>query len=181
MKILCYLSKLFIISLIAIPAYGQSGDFTATLDLRNPSGAIDDIIGEVELHGGEGPFIYIWNQQDVTIYEDSVGGLPEGKLVSVKVIDAEGDTAYAENQLRVNSFSERVNRYAKPAVNALQTVLFANIWSDTVKVEKYELTAPNAIKYKNHHYILKKWLVEDGATVEHLQPVAILSDNGNTF
>lgn len=155
-----------------------SQPFTVRLNLVNPDAAIDNIVGEVEVEGGQAPYRYIWSIPSVSIYHASVNGLPEGEEVTVKVVDANNDTVKAVALLPAKSIEERFNKFMKPAVDALASVLFFNLWQDTVRVKNNVLKAPFALDPEKTDYTIQQWLVEDGEKVRHQQPILILNDGG---
>ncbi|RFC54471.1 alanine/glycine:cation symporter family protein [Brumimicrobium aurantiacum] len=178
MRLAKILATIFLLSNFA---FSQDKPLSAEISTNDQSQAIDDVEVIIEAEGGERPYKYVWNDENISIYNDKYSGWSEGDSVIVTVIDAKDDSVTVRAFVEPNSFSEHVNNTMKPAVNVLQTILFAEPWSDTVKVNDFVLKAPFAINAEKTNYTLKKWLKEDGEQVEHLEPVAILKDGDKEF
>ncbi|PKR80066.1 amino acid carrier protein [Brumimicrobium salinarum] len=155
--------------------------FTADIELEDVSQAIDDISVKVTPKGGRKPYKYIWNNENISIYNSSYTGWSEGDSVKVIVIDANDDSVEVKGYIKPNSFSEYVNNAMKPAVEHLQNILFASVWSDTVSVDEYVLKAPFALDAEKKDYRLKKWVKKNGEKVKHLEVIAILKDGDREF
>lgn len=168
----------FVFSLSNSLLYAQSSPFEASLVLTNPSDAIDNVEGKVEVKGGKAPYRYIWSVAAISIYHNEVKGLSEGDEISVKVIDANNDTVVASATSPAESIEEKFNTAMKPAVGFLQSLLFFNLWQDTVKVNNNVLKAPFALDSTKKDYTIKEWLVKDGEYAEHQKPLLVLSDAG---
>lgn len=162
-------------------AWGQTQPLTAKLSTDDKTDAINDVLVTIDVEGGKKPYKYVWNNDAVSIYHQSYDGWSEGDSVKVTVIDANFDSVLVKGYVKPNSFSEHVNNGMKPAVGFLDKLLFANIWSDTVKVNDFILKAPFALNADKKDYILKEWVKEDGAQVEHLEVIAILKDDNREF
>lgn len=178
MRLAKILATLFMFSSFA---FGQNSPLTADLSAVDKTPAIDDVTVKITVEGGKKPYKYVWNNEKISIYNDHYNGWSEGDSIRVTVIDANFDSVSLKGYVPPNSFSEHVNNGMKPAVAILQKVLFANIWSDTVKVNEFVLKAPFALDSEKQDYTVKKWLKEDGAEVEHLEMIAILKDGDSEF
>lgn len=165
-------------SLLSTPFISSAQSFDATLEIKDSLPAIDDVQAKVHVEGGQAPYKFFWNLQNVSIYNDFAKGISEGDLVVVKVVDANNDTVVAQGMVPVESIPERFNKAMKPAVAFMSDILFASLWSDTVKVSNYVVKAPFALDPTRKNYTIKKWLIKDGDNVSHQQPIAILNDNG---
>lgn len=161
--------------------FGQDIPLSAELSTTDKSQAIDDISVMIDVKGGKKPYKYVWNNEKISIYHKQYDGWSEGDSIKVLVIDANFDSVTVKGFVGPNSFSEHVNNGMKPAVAVLQKILFANIWSDTVKVNEFVLKAPYALKSESPNYTLKEWLKKDGEEVKHLEMIAILKDGENEF
>lgn len=169
---------------IAISSFtllSQNEPLSAKFIVADSLSAINDVHAEVIPSGGKAPYRYIWNQQNVSVYNRTASGLPEGEKIIVDIVDANNDTFTVSDYVEIESIQERFNNTMKPAVDFMQKILFAPIWQDTVKIGEYKLKAPFALDDKKTDYTLKEWLVEDGAKVEHQQVVAILKDGSKEF
>lgn len=162
-------------------AFGQTEPLSAELTTKDKSKAIDDVTVSIDVKGGEKPYKYVWNKENISIYNNNYKGWSEGDSIKVVVIDANFDSVTVKGYVEPNSFSEHVNNGMKPAVAMLQKLLFANVWSDTVKVKEFVLKAPFAINSEKINYTLKEWLKKDGEEVEHLEMIAILKDGDEEF
>ncbi len=178
MRLAKVLATLFMFSSFA---FGQNVPLIAELTTKDKSPAIDDVAVEIHVKGGKKPYKYIWNNSSISIYNDHYKGWSEGDSIKVMVVDANFDSVLVTGYVEPNSFSEHVNNGMKPAVAMLQQILFANIWSDTVKVKEFVLKAPFAINSEKNNYTLKEWLKKDGEEVKHLDMVAVLKDGDNEF
>lgn len=167
---------LAILLLISTYSFSQDTSFSAKIEVRNNSAAVDDVSAKVIVNGGVEPYKYVWNNSKISIYYNEVEGLSEGETLEVMVIDANLDTAFASTYVAPESTQEHISFAVKPAVNFLQTVLFTNIWSDTVRVNEFFLRAPSAVDASKTDYKLKEWLKPNGEKVKHLEPIAILKD-----
>lgn len=155
--------------------------FSAELKIKDSLDAIDDVVAEVIPKGGKAPYRYYWNQEKLSVYHRVAKGLSEGDLIEVAVVDAKDDTVFLSGKVDAKSIPEIFNNMMKPAVAFMQSILFSEIWSDTVKVKNYILKAPFALDNRKQNYFLKEWLVEDGEQVEHEQIIAVLEDENGEF
>lgn len=177
MRSLLIVFLLFITSL----SFAQNEPLSAKLIIGDSLAAIDDVVAEVVPRGGKEPYRYIWNQQNVSIYHRVARGLSEGEKITVDVVDANNDTLHLQGFVEIESIPEIFNNAMKPAVNFMQSILFAPVWKDTVKVGEFKLKAPFALDKGKTDYILKKWLKKDGDPVKHQEVIAILQDGDREF
>jgi len=178
MRLAKVLAALFMFSNFA---FAQNDPLTAELTMNDKTPAIDDVTVKISVKGGKKPYKYVWNNSNISIYNSSYKNWSEGDSVKVTVIDANFDSVSVNGYVAPNSFSEHINNAMKPAVKHMQDILFANIWSDTVKVNEFVLKAPFAIDAEKTEYTLKEWIKKDGEEVEHLEVVAILKDKDDEF
>jgi len=176
MRLAKILAALFLFSSFS---YGQNEPFTATLKIGDSIAAIDDVTAEVIPKGGEKPYRYIWDvpgRKELSVYHRIATNVSEGDIVKVTVVDANLDTVKLQGYVEPNSFPEYFNNAMKPAVDFMQSILFANVWSDTIRVEKYEIKAPFVLDASKKEYTVKEWIKPDGAKVDHQEVIAILED-----
>ncbi|WP_107038393.1 alanine/glycine:cation symporter family protein [Brumimicrobium mesophilum] len=178
MRLAKVLATLFLLTSFA---FGQDVPLSANLSTKDKSQAIDDVSVQIDVKGGKKPYKYVWNNEDISIYNKKFNGWSEGDSIKVTVIDANLDTVKVTGYVKPNSFSEHVNNGMKPAVSLLQDILFANVWSDTVKVKEFVLKAPFALSTASPKYVLKEWVKKDGEEVKHLEIIAILKEGDNEF
>ncbi|MFA5574770.1 MAG: alanine/glycine:cation symporter family protein [Brumimicrobium sp.] len=174
--------KHFILILFLIfsaESFSQDTRLQAELHLKNNSAAINDVTAEIQIKGGRSPLIFLWNQQNVSIYHKSASSLSEGTEISVLVIDANKDSVHLTGSVPVSSFEEKIGSFIRPSVNVLKNILFKKIWSDTLKVDKFSLKAPFSFDREKENYTFKKWTRSDGDFVNHLDVVAILQEGEN--
>ncbi|HLV41353.1 MAG TPA: alanine/glycine:cation symporter family protein [Brumimicrobium sp.] len=178
MRLAKILATLFMFSSFA---FTQNEPLSAELTAKDKTPAIDDVTVEVSVKGGQKPYKYVWNDVAISIYNNKYDGWSEGDSIIVTVIDANFDSVTVKGFVAPNSFSEHVNNGMKPAVQHLQNILFASVWSDTVKVNEFVLKAPFALDPDRQSYTLKEWKRKDGEEVEHLEVIAILKDGDEEF
>ncbi len=174
MKNLVLLITLFI-SLFS--TYAQE-ELSARIEIKDSLDKIDDVKAKILVNGGTAPYRYFWSESKVSIYNNEASGLPEGKEIKVHVVDAANDTVTVVGSVEEQGFAENMNSIMKPAVGILSDILFFPLWEDTIKVKENVMKAPFALDKSKKDYTLKKWLVEDGQQVEHLEAVALLNDAG---
>tara|TARA_B100000508_G_scaffold75230_1_gene58588 strand:+ start:49392 stop:51464 length:2073 start_codon:yes stop_codon:yes gene_type:complete len=175
--------SLLIVLSIALSAalFGQNEPLSAKFIVDDSLSAINDVTAEVVPSGGKEPYRYIWNQKNISIYNRVATGLSEGEKIIVQVVDANNDTVEVSDFVEIESIQESFNNTMKPAVAFMQSILFAPVWEDTVKIGEFKLKAPFALDEKKQDYTLKEWIVEDGAPVKHQEVIAILKDGDREF
>jgi alanine or glycine:cation symporter, AGCS family len=161
--------------------FSQDNAFAVHLHLENPTSEIEDVSAKISVNGGVAPYRFYWNQNGISIYKRTASGLPEGALISVTVIDSQGNVASASSEVPASSVAETFNIVMKPAVATMESFLFYSLWSDTVKVKDFTLKAPFALDATKEAYILKEWLVDQNTIVAHEQPIAMLAEGDSTF
>lgn len=161
--------------------FSQNEPLQAELNIYDSLPAINDVTAEVIPSGGKPPYRYIWNMKEVSLYTRVAKKLSEGDPIEVSVVDAANDTVKLGGVVEAKSIPEVFNNTMKPAVGFMQSILFANVWSDTVKVGEYVLKAPFALDKKKENYTISRWIKEDGAEVEHQEIIAYLKDGEDEF
>ncbi|MGB0933641.1 MAG: alanine/glycine:cation symporter family protein [Lishizhenia sp.] len=164
--------------LISSPFLFAQQELSAKMEIKDSLDKIDDVQVKVSVQGGTAPYRYFWSESKVSIYNNQASGLPEGKDITVKVVDAVNDTVTVSGRVEEEGFAENVNSIMKPAVGVLSDILFFPLWKDTIKVKENVMKAPFALDKRKTDYKIKKWLVQDGQSVEHLEAVALLEDGG---
>lgn len=166
----------FFLLIISSFLIAQTEPLHAELKIKDSLPAIDDVTAEIVVTGGKAPYRYIWNQEDISIYNRIATGISEGDEIEVTVVDDEGNTFDLNGKVDAESIPEIFNNAMKPAVSFMQSILFSSVWSDTVKVREYVLVAPFALDKDKNDYVLQEWLKPDGAEVKHEEKIAILRD-----
>lgn len=166
----------FLLLIVSPLLIAQTEPLHAELKIKDSLPAIDDVTAEVIVTGGKAPYKYVWNQQEISIYNRIATGLSEGDEIKVTVIDDEDNTFDLKGKVDAKSIPEIFNNAMKPAVAFMQSILFSSVWSDTVKVRDYVLVAPFALDKQKKDYVLQEWLKPDGAEVKHQEKIAILRD-----
>jgi AGCS family alanine or glycine:cation symporter len=168
---------LFLSSII----FSQNEPLKAELNISDSLPAINDVTAEVIPSGGKPPYKYIWNKKELSLYTRVAKKLSEGDSIKVSVVDAADDTVKLAGIVESNSIPEIFNNTMKPAVAFLQSILFANVWSDTVMVGEYILNAPFALNKGKENYTVSRWVKEDGSKVKHQEIIAYLKDGDTEF
>lgn len=166
----------FLLLIVSPLLIAQTEPLHAELKIKDSLPAIDDVTAEVIVTGGIAPYKYVWNQQEISIYNRIATGLSEGDQIEVTIIDDEGNTFDLKGKVDAKSIPEIFNNTMKPAVSFMQSILFSSVWSDTVKVRDYVLVAPFALDKSKKDYVLQEWLKPDGAEVKHQEKIAVLRD-----
>ena len=161
--------------------FAQNEPLSAKFVIDDSLSAIDDVKAEVIPRGGKPPYRYIWNQENISIYNRVAKGLSEGTKITVDLVDANKDTVHLQGYVEVESIPETFNDNMKPAVEFLQDILFYPIWQDTVYVGEFKLKAPFALDDKKKDYTIKEWLKKDGDVVKHQEIIATMKDGDNEF
>jgi AGCS family alanine or glycine:cation symporter len=159
----------------------QNEPLKAELIINDSLPAINDVTAEVIPSGGKPPYKYIWNKKELSLYTRVAKKLSEGDSIKVSVVDAADDTVKLAGIVESNSIPEIFNNTMKPAVAILQSILFANVWSDTVMVGEYILNAPFALNKGKENYTVSRWVKEDGSKVKHQEIIAYLKDGDTEF
>ncbi|MCB0478855.1 MAG: amino acid carrier protein [Crocinitomicaceae bacterium] len=136
---------------------------------------IGDGTAEVIILQGRPPFKYYWSNPGVNIYSSKASNLVEGEEISVRVVDSTGAEKEIPAMVPVISTVEKINIGMKPAVDVVGGIFFFPIYSKEIQIPEKTISAPFWDDKELKNFKLTKWLVDDGATVKHEQPIAILS------
>ncbi|MDP3312285.1 amino acid carrier protein [Lutibacter sp.] len=178
-------SKLLIPILLLFSSVAFSQDLTVNEKITNPSSLINDGIMEVNVFGGTPPYSYKWSHQSTPLTSNKAFGLIEGVPYSVIITDASGNTVTKEYKVPMKNISERFNGTFTPVVDAIAMVLFwdpfsaVGIYDPNVYVEKKNIPIPGWSPGIEGEFLIKKWLVEDGAKVKEGDTIAIISKGGS--
>jgi alanine or glycine:cation symporter, AGCS family len=146
------------------------------LIVSDSSGAITNAHVQVNITKGEGPYRYYWNRSNASIYQNELRNVMEGSAVSVLVVDANNDSLTLEAKVPITSSMERMESIMKPIVDFVaEELFFKPIYSKTIMVDSAIINTPFFDSKAN--FVLEKWLIEDGAKVEHEQPIAEIRRN----
>ena len=171
--------------LLLFSAVTFSQDLTVSENIVNPSKLINDGIMEVNVFGGIEPYTYKWSNQGTPLTSNKAFGLVEGVPYSVVITDASGKTVTKEYTVPMTNISERFNGTFTPIVNAIAMVLFwdpfsaVGIYDPTIYVEKKNIPIPGWSPGIKGQFLIKKWLIEDGAKVKEGDTIAIISRGEN--
>ncbi|MGV8945545.1 MAG: amino acid carrier protein [Lutibacter sp.] len=163
----------------SLAAFSQN--LTVNEIVTNPSKLINDGIIEVNVFGGTEPYSYKWSNQSTPLTSNKAFGLVEGVPYSVVITDASGNTITKKYTVPMGNISERFNGTFTPVVNAIALVLFwdpfsaIGIYDPAIYVEKKNIPIPGWSPGIEGHFLIKKWLVEDGARVKEGDTIAIIS------
>ena len=178
-------SKFIIPILLLFSAAVFSQNFIVNKNIVNPSELINDGIIEVNVSGGTAPYTYKWSNQSASLTSNKAFGLVEGVEYSVVITDASGNTVTKEYTVPMQNISERFNGTFTPVVDAIAMVLFwdpfsaVGIYDPNVYVEKRNIPIPGWSPGIKGEFLIKKWLVEDGAKVKEGDSIAIISRGAN--
>src|SRR5690606_24505538 len=115
-----FLSFLFVLGSLFLSAQ----DISIKETLINPSDQINDGQIEVEVSGGNPPYIYKWSNQATSLKSNKTTGLTEGVEYTLSVTDALGKSVTERYEIKAKSITEIFNGFMTPAVSALGSVLF---------------------------------------------------------
>lgn len=79
------------------------------IELSNPSKEINDGIAEAKVSGGIPPYEYKWSNKNTALDASTSTGLTEGVEYSLKVTDANGQTATEHFKLKAKAITEIFN------------------------------------------------------------------------
>src|SRR5690606_7298727 len=113
-----FLSFLFVLSSIFLTAQ----DLSIKETLINPSSQINDGQIEVEVSGGNPPYIYKWSNQSTSLKSNKSTGLTEGVEYTLSVTDSHGKSVTEHYEIKAESITEVFNGFMTPTVSALGSV-----------------------------------------------------------
>ncbi|SDS28346.1 alanine or glycine:cation symporter, AGCS family [Gillisia sp. Hel1_33_143] len=182
------LTSLFLIITLITSAQSnvnESSDLEVSLELINPSKEINDGVARIDVKGGAAPYKYKWSKQSSALDSYESKGLTEGLTHSVKVTDSKGRTLAKDFKIPAEAITEIVNSKVQPAVDFLGGILFwdpfaaTGIYDPVVYTNEKEIPVPGWNATTNTTYVLKSWLVEEGAKVSEGDKIAIVNgDSG---
>jgi len=162
-----------------------SSDLKVSLELINPSKEINDGVARIDVKGGVAPYQYKWSKQSSALDSYESKGLTEGLTYSVQVTDSKGRTSVKDFKIPAEAITEIVNSKVQPAVDFLGGILFwdpfaaTGIYDPVVYTNEKEIPVPGWNATTNTTYVLKSWLVEEGAKVSEGDKIAIVTgDSG---
>jgi AGCS family alanine or glycine:cation symporter len=136
---------------------------------------IGDGTAEVIVSQGRPPYRYYWSNNGIDIYTSKAKGLIEGEEITVKVVDSTGASAEKPAMIPVISTVEKINIGMKPAVDIIGSMFFLPVYSKDIMITEKVINSPFWDSKDFKSFKLTKWLVEDGASVKHEDPIAIVS------
>ncbi|WP_034890679.1 amino acid carrier protein [Gillisia sp. Hel_I_29] len=180
------LTSLFLIITLITSAQSnvnESSDLEVSLELINPSKEINDGVARIDVKGGVAPYQYKWSKQSSALDSYESKGLTEGLTYSVQVTDSKGRTSVKDFKIPAEAITEIVNSKVQPAVDFLGGILFwdpfaaTGIYDPVVYTNEKEIPVPGWNATANTTYVLKSWLVEEGAKVSEGDKIAIVTGN----
>lgn len=160
-----------------------SAQISARLDISNDSEKIDDGRATVKVLEGTPPYIYKWSNPATALTSNMSSGLTEGVEFSVQIFDAAGDSATFTGEVPVNSTEERINSVVLPAVNALSSVLFwdlftaIGIYDPVIYAEEYRVFANGYKSDDIKKIFIQKWYQPEGTEVREGEKLVLLRRN----
>ncbi|MDX1278781.1 amino acid carrier protein [Oceanihabitans sediminis] len=160
----------------------SGGKMTIKLELQNPSSEINNGIAKVSVQGGEAPYEYKWSNVNTDLESSKSVGLIEGMNHSVTISDAEGNNTSKTFKIPAESITEIFNSKVQPAVDVLGAILFWDPFATLGIYDPVVYTSSKSISLSKEEvgarekFLLKKWLVEDGAEVKKGEKIAILEN-----
>jgi AGCS family alanine or glycine:cation symporter len=175
------LSMFFLFSIFTINA--QELDVQAKVG--NPSRIINNGFVDLEVTGGEPPYIYQWSNPETSLESSRAENLTEGVPYKVIVTDSQGNSVTKSFQIEAEAITEHFNGTFVPIVEAMTSVLFwdpfsaIGIYDPKVYAEQRNVPTPDWSADAQDVYTLKEWRVEQGAHVEEGDLIAIVSSQNN--
>lgn len=161
----------------------SSTEININLTWDNPSSEINNGTAEIEVNGGYPPYEYKWSNTNTSLRSKKSIGLIEGMEHSVTVTDSQGNTASESFVIPAKSITEKFNSNVQPAVDVLGAVLFwdpfaaTGIYDPIVYISEEDIGITPSDN-EAQEYLLKKWMVADGAQIEEEQEIARLESEG---
>jgi AGCS family alanine or glycine:cation symporter len=168
-----------LLTALSINAYSQ--ELIINEKYINPSDEINNGTIRVDIEGGTPPYTYKWSNQNTPLNSNSSSNLTEGIPYTIKVTDANGLTAEKEMTIKAESITENFNGFFTPLVEGMGSVLFwdpfaaIGIYDPVVYANKDIIFAPNWDAETKEVFTLKKWLVDNKASVEKGETIAIVN------
>ncbi|WP_310993772.1 amino acid carrier protein [Aequorivita marina] len=179
-----FLFSFFLLQTALVEAQDQpNNELYLNLILDNPSSEINNATAKIQVKGGQPPYQYKWSNTSTSLSSDRSIGLIEGMDHSVTVIDANGKSTSETFRIPAESIVEVFNSKVQPAVDVLGAILFwdpfasIGVYDPTVYISHEDLSPPFS-NIEHEQYLLKKWLVPEGAQVTEKQEIALLEVDG---
>lgn len=177
------LSMFFLFSVLFI----QAQELEVTAEIGNGSNVINNGFVELEVSGGQPPYTYKWSEQNTSLESPRAEGLTEGIPYEVIITDSEGSTTTEVFTVPAEAITEHFNGAFVPLVESLSAILF---WDPFTAIgvhdpHVYSQARPVPIPGWNPQiqgqFILKEWLVQEGALVEEGDPIALVTSAEGEF
>ncbi len=171
------LSLFFTFSIFSL--FAQELDVQA--NIGNPTNVINDGFIDLNVTGGTPPYTYKWNNQGTPLTSPRAEGLVEGIPYNVIITDATGASTTRSYTVRAEAITEHFNGTFAPIVAAMGGVLFwdpfsaIGIYDPVVYADVKNVPTPGWTANVEDRFVLKQWLVAEGAKVENGEPIAIIS------
>lgn len=167
---------------LILPLVIFAQDFNIEGVVSNPSKAINDGVVTLNVTGGVEPYTYRWSNQKTALTSNRSKELTEGIPYTVVVTDAVGDSKTAVFTVKSEAITEVFNGAMTPAVSALGSILFwdpfaaIGIYDPVVYADSKLIGVPNWTNQVDNKYVLKSWLVKEGAHVSKGDNIALITD-----
>lgn len=171
------LSLFFTFSIISL--FAQDLDVQA--DIGNPSNVINDGFIDLKVTGGTEPYTYQWSNQSTPLTSPRAEGLVEGIPYNVLVTDATGASTTRSYTVKAEAITEHFNGTFAPIVAAMGGVLFwdpfsaIGVYDPVVYADLKNVPTPGWEANIEERFVLKQWLVSEGARVNRGDRIAIIS------
>ncbi|PKD21178.1 sodium:alanine symporter [Salegentibacter salinarum] len=175
------LSMFFLFSILAINA--QELDVQAKVG--NPSNVINNGFIDLEVEGGVPPYKYQWSDPETSLESSRAEGLTEGVPYEVTVTDSEGNSVTKSFEIKAEAITEHFNGTFVPIVEGMTAVLFwdpftaLGIYDPKVYAEERYVPTPEWAADAEDKFILKEWIVEEGAHVDEGDLIAIVDSESS--
>ena len=155
-----------------------SDEFRMTSEVINPSDLINDAEIRLNVFGGTEPYVYYWPKETTDTLSNRSVGLTEGVTKFVRVKDATGKELVKEIHIPASSITEKFNGFFVPLVEKVSGIMFFDVFSwlgiydPVVYADQKLIPIPNWTSDIEDRFVLKKWLLEEGAQVSEGQVIA---------
>lgn len=172
-----YILSIFFLFFIAT---NHAQELEVKAEIGNPSRVINNGFIDLEVSGGTPPYSYKWSNQSTPLSSSQAAGLTEGVPYEVTITDSEGLTTTQSFTVKADAITEHFNGAFVPLVESMTAFLFwdpfsaIGLYDPKVYSEKKNLPVPGWFSGVEDRFILKEWMVEEGALVEEGDLVAIV-------
>ena len=172
------LSLFFTFSIISL--FAQELDVQA--NIGNPTNVINNGFVDLNVTGGTPPYEYKWSKQDVPLTSPRAEKLTEGVAYNVIIKDATGASTTRSYTVPAEAITEHFNGTFAQVVSAMGAVLFwdpfsaIGIYDPIVYADLKNVPTPGWEANIEERFVLKQWLVAEGARVEKGDLIAIISN-----